>query len=80
MKLVHEAVIERSEILETLWARFFKTFKEEDLRSRVDLFEELTQLSHGITASWNAEDVVYEAFDELLCNILGGKVAFRELS
>ena len=52
MKLVHEAVIERSEILETLWARFFKTFKEEDLRSRVDLFEELTQLSHGITASW----------------------------
>jgi len=80
MKLVHEAVIERSEILETLWARFFKTFKEEDLRSRVDLFEELTQLSHGITAGGNAENIVYEAFDELLRNILAGKVTFGEFS
>ena len=42
------------------------------------IFQELTQLSHGITAGWNAEDIVYEAFDELLRDILAGKVAFRE--
>ena len=78
MKLVHEAVIERSEILETLGARFFKTFKEKNLCPGVYLFQELTQLSHGITAGWNAEDIVYEALDELLRNILAGKVAFRE--
>ena len=80
MKLVHEAVIERSEILETFGARFFKTFKEKHLRPGVDLFKELTQLSHGITAGWNAEDIMYEAFDELLRNIFTGKVAFREFS
>jgi len=78
VKLVHKAVIEWSEILEAFGARFFKTFKEKHLRSGVDLFQELTQLSHGITAGWNAEDIVYEAFDELLRNILAGKVAFRE--
>ena len=40
MKLVHEAVIERGKIFETLGARFFQAFKEEDLCARVDLFQE----------------------------------------
>jgi hypothetical protein len=35
VKLVHEAVIERGEILETLGAGFFETFEEEDLCARV---------------------------------------------
>lgn len=78
MELVHEAVIERSKILEALGARFFKTFKEQHLRSGVDLFQELAQLSHGVTAGWNAKDIMYEAFDELLGNILAGQVAFRK--
>ena len=78
MKLVHEAIIERSEILEALGARFFKTFKEKYLCSGVYLFQELSQLSHGITAGWNTEDIVHEALDELLSDILAGKVAFRE--
>jgi len=78
MKLVHEAVIERSEIFETLRAGFFKAFKEKNLCSGVYLFQELTQLSHGITAGWNTEDIVHEALDELLGDILAGKVAFRE--
>jgi hypothetical protein len=69
MKLVHEAVIERSEILETLGARFLKTFKEKNLCSGVYLFQELTQLSHGVTG-WSTQDIVHEAFDKLLSKIL----------
>ena len=78
MKLVHEAVIERSEIFETLRASFFQAFKEKNLCSGVYLLQELTQLSHGITAGWHTKDIVHEALDELLRDILAGKVAFRE--
>ena len=80
MKLVHKAVIERGEIFETLGAGFFETFKEEDLCARVYLFEELAQLSHGVAAGWDTEDIVDEAFDELLSEILAGEVTIREFS
>jgi len=66
MKLVHEAVIERGEIFETLWASLFEAFEKEDLYARVDLFKELAQLSHGVTAGRDTEDIVNEALDELL--------------
>ena len=79
MKLVHEAVIERGEIFETLRARFFETFEEEDLCPRVYLFQKSTQLSHGVTG-WSTEDIMHEAFDELLSEVLAGKVALREFS
>ena len=49
MKLVHESVIERGEIFEALGASFFETFEEKDLCTRVDLFKELPQISHGIS-------------------------------
>jgi hypothetical protein len=75
MKLVHEAVIERGEIFEALGAGFFETFEEEDLCARVYLFQEMTQLSHGVTAGWDAEDIVHEALDELLSEILAGEVS-----
>ena len=78
MKLVHEAVIERSEIFEALGAGFFETFEKEDLCARVYLFQEMTQLSHGITAGWDTEDIVHKALDELLSEILTGEVALRE--
>ncbi len=80
MKLVHESVIERGEIFEALGASFFETFEEEDLCSRVDLFKELTQISHGIAAGWNTEHIVHEAFDKLLREIFAGEVAIREFS
>jgi hypothetical protein len=80
MKLVHEAVIERGKIFEALGAGFFETFEEEDLCARVYLFQELAQLSHGVTAGWDAEDIVHEALDELLSEILAGEVALREFS
>jgi hypothetical protein len=80
MKLVHEAVIEWGKILEALGAGFFETFEEEDLCPRVYLFQELAQLSHGVTAGWDTEDIVYEAFDELLSEILAGQVALWEFS
>jgi len=80
MKLVHESVIERSKIFEALGASFFEAFEEEDLYTRIDLFQKLTQLSHGVTASWNTEDIVHKALDELLSEILTSKVALREFS
>lgn len=80
MKLVHKAVIEWGEIFETLRACFFETFEEEDLCARVDLFQKLAQLSHGIATSWDTENIVHEAFDKLLSQILAGEVAIREFS
>ena len=70
MKLVHEAVIERGEIFETLGAGFLETFEEEDLCARVYLFQEMAQLSHGVTAGWDTEDIVHEAFHKLLSEIV----------
>jgi hypothetical protein len=80
MKLVHEAVIEGREIFETFGARFFEPFEEEDLGARVDLFQELAQLGHGVAAGWDTEDIVHEALDELLSEILTAEVALREFS
>ncbi len=80
MKLVHETVIERGEIFEALGAGFFETFEKEDLCARVYLFQEMAQLSHGVTAGWDTKDIVHEALDELLSEILASEVAFRELS
>ena len=79
MKVVHDAVIKRSEIFETLRASFFEAFKEEYLCARVYLLQERAQLSHGVTG-WSSEDIVHEAFDKLLSEILTGKVALREFS
>jgi len=80
MKLVHEAVIKRGEIFEAIGAGFFETFEEKDLCPRVYLFQELAQLSHGVTAGWDTQNIVYKTFDELLSEILAGKIAFREFS
>ena len=79
MKLVHETVVERGEIFETLRASFFETFEEEDLCARVYLFQKSAQLSHGVTG-WSTEYVVHEAFDELLSEIFAVEVALGELS
>lgn len=80
MKLVHEAVIERGEIFQTLGASFFEAFEKEDLYARIDLFKELAQLSHGVAAVWDTEDIVNEALDELLSQILAGEIAVWKFS
>jgi hypothetical protein len=80
MKLVHEAVIERSEIFEALGASFFEPFEKEDLCARIDLFQELTQLSHSVTAGWDTENIMHESLNKLLSQILAGEVAVREFS
>ena len=80
MKLVHEAVIERGEIFETLRTSLFEAFEEQNLCSGVYLFQELAQLSHGITARWNTEDIMHESLDELLSDILASEIAFWKLS
>ncbi len=78
MKLVHEAVIKRGEIFETLGTGFFETFEEEDLCTRVYLFQEMAQLGHGVTAGWDTENIVHKALDELLSKIFAGDIALRE--
>jgi len=80
MELVHETVIERGEIFKALGASFFKTLEEEDLCARVYLLQEMAQLSHGVAAGWDTEDIVHETLDELLSEILAGEVAIREFS
>ena len=44
------------------------------------MLQNLSQLSHRITAGRNTQDIVHESLDELLSEILAGKVAFRKLS
>ena len=80
MKLVHESVIEGGEIFEALRTGFFEAFEKEDLHTRVDLFQELAQLRHGIAAGWDAEDIMHKALDELLSHILAGKITIWEFS
>ena len=41
---------------------------------------ELAQLSHGIATGWDTEDIVHEALDKLLSQVLAGEVAIREFS
>jgi len=80
MKLVHKAVIKRGEIFEAIGTGFFETFEEEDLCARVYLFQEMAQLSHGVTAGRDTEDIVYEALDELLSKIFACEIALWEFS
>ncbi len=80
MKLVHESVIERGEIFEALRAGFFEAFEKEDLDTRVDLFQELAQLRHGIAAGRDAEDIMHEALDELLSHIFASKITIWKFS
>lgn len=78
VKLVHETVIEGGKILQALGARFFKALEEKYLRARVQLFQKMAQLSHRVIASWNTQDIMHEALDKLLSEILAGEVAIRE--
>ena len=80
MKLVHESVIERGEIFKALRAGFFEAFEKEDLHTRVNLFQELAQLRHGIAAGRDAEDIMHEALDELLSHIFAGKITLWKFS
>lgn len=80
MKLVHESIIQRSEIFQAFGAGFFETFEEEDLGTRIYLFQELTQLGHSVAAGRYAEDIMDKALDELLSDILTGEITIRELS
>ena len=80
MKFVHESVIERGKIFEALGTGLFEAFEKENLRPRVDLFQELAQLSHGIAAGRDTEDIVHEALDKLLSQVFAGQIAIREFS
>lgn len=78
VKLVHEAVIERGKILQALRAGLFEPLEEENLCARVQLFQQMAQLRHRVTAGGNTEDIVNKALDKLLREILAGEVALRE--
>ena len=80
MKLVHESVIERGKIFEAFWAGLLEPFEKEHLCARIYLFQELTQLSHSITAGRYAKDIVDKTLDELLSDIVAGEITIREFS
>lgn len=48
IELVHETVIERGKVLEALGTGFLQALEKKYLRPRVELFQELAELSHGI--------------------------------
>lgn len=75
MELVHEPIIERSEVLKTFRARLLEFSEKEDLSAGVELLKKLAQLSHRITTGWDAQDIMDEAFYELLGHILRGQIA-----
>lgn len=72
MELVHEAVIERGEVFEAFRTGFFKPFEEKDLRSWVELFKKMAELSHRITTCRYTEYIMDQAFHELLGDIFAG--------
>ena len=80
MELVHEAIVERSEIFQAVRARFLQAFEEEDLCTWIELFQKLAQLSHGITAGWYAEEVMDQTLDELLSDIFTIQIAIWEFT
>ena len=46
MEFVHESVIQRSKVLETLRAGLLQPLEEVDLGARIELFQELGELGH----------------------------------
>ena len=80
MKLIHETIIEGGKVFEALRAGLFETFEEKHLGTRVELFQEMAQLGHGIAACRHAEHIMHETLHELLCHVLAGKVTVRQLS
>jgi|GEM_PF-1529905 len=80
MELVHEPIVEGGEIFQTVGARFLQAFEKEDLCTWIKLFQELAQLSHGITTGRNAENIVHKAFNELLSDIFTIQIAIREFT
>jgi hypothetical protein len=80
MELVHESIVQWGEIFQTVRTRFLQTFEEKDLCAWIKLLQELAQLSHGITAGGNAEDVMHKALNELLSNIFTIQIAFWKLT
>lgn len=80
MEFVHKPVIERRKVLETIRTGFLEALKKEHLRAGVELFQQMTQLSHRIAAGRDAENIVNQAFHELLGNILTREIAFRQFA
>src|SRR6185436_15227584 len=72
-----EAVIEGSEMLQAFWTRFLEALEKEYLVARIETFQELGELAHGVTAGWNTENIVHQPFHELLTDVVAGDHAFR---
>ena len=80
MEFVHESIVEGREIFQRVRARFLQAFEEKDLCARIELLQELAQLSHGITAGGNAENIMHKALDELLSDIFTIQIAIRKFT
>jgi hypothetical protein len=80
MELTHEPVVEGSEIFQTTRACVLQAPEKQDLCPRIELLQELAQLSHGITAGGNAEEIMDQSLDELLSDIFGIEVAIWEFA
>ena len=80
VEFIHKTIIKRREILQAVRTRFLQALEEKDLRARIELLQEVTQLSHGIAAGRYAQDIVNQALDELLRHIFTRQIPFRKLA
>src|SRR5262249_44693874 len=69
----HESIIERGKVLQAVRAVFLEALKEKDLMARIERFQQFAELTHGVAAGRNGQNIVYEPFDELMRHIVAGQ-------
>lgn len=74
MEFVHESVVKGSKIFQAFGTGLLEAFEEENLGARIDLFEEMAELCHGVAAGRDAKHIVHETFDELLGHVFGAEI------
>ncbi len=80
MEFVHESVVERGEVFEAFGAGFLEPLKEIDLSTRVNLLEEMAELSHRVASCRDTQHIVHETLDKLLRHVFAGEVPIGEFS
>ena len=80
MKLVHKAIIQWGEVLQAIRAGLFEALEKEHLSAGVELFQEMTELSHRIAACRDTENIVNQTFHELLRDIFTCEIAVRQFA
>ena len=69
MKLVHESIIQRGKIFQTIRTIFFQSLEKEDLGAWIQLLEKTAELCHRLAPGRNAQYVVNQSLNKLLPDV-----------